>query len=235
MQFMKQKNPWDELEDSIGIKFHNSALLAQAFVHTSYVNEHKGEVAADNERLEFLGDAVLELVTTEFLYAEYPRAGEGQLTNFRAALVKGQHLAEVARTLELGKYLMLSRGEEKSGGREKNFILANALEAFIGAMYLDRGFTVAHEFISRFILTNLSDIVKQGLHVDAKSKLQEVSQEKTGVTPTYVVLSESGPDHNKVFEVGAYISKELVGTGTGSSKQKGEEAAAVEALKEKKW
>lgn len=222
------------LEQKIRIKFKNHLLLETAFVHTSYLNEHKLDPRSDNERLEFLGDAVLELVTTEYLYAAFPDTGEGQLTSFRSALVKGKHLAEVARGLDLGKYLLLSRGEEKSGGREKNYILANTLEALIGAIYLDRGFSTSHKFISRFILTNLGDILKKGLHVDAKSHLQEFSQEKFGVTPVYQVLSESGPDHNKLFEVGVLLGERLVGKGTGSSKQKAEEQAAIAALKELK-
>ena len=214
----------------IRTKFKNTALLQMAFVHTSYVNEHRGEVSEDNERLEFLGDAVRELVTTEYLYAQFPDCGEGDLTTFRSALVKGKHLSEVANELGIGQYLLLSRGEEKSGGREKNYILANAIEAIIGAMYLDRGFAVAHKFISNFILKNLGDIIRQGLHHDSKSKLQEISQEKRGVTPRYDVLSDSGPDHNKVFEVGVFIGEELIGKGTGSSKQKAEQAAATDAL-----
>lgn len=201
-------------------------------VHKSYVNEHKDESRKHNERLEFLGDAVLELVTTEFLYASFPEKGEGQLTTFRSALVKGKHLAQVARELDLGEYLLLSHGEEKSGGREKNYILANALEALIGAIYLDRGFLIAHKFISKFILTKLGDIISKGLHVDAKSKFQELSQDKVGVTPIYKVLSERGPDHNKIFEVGAFVADKLMGKGTGSSKQKAEQDAAIHALKE---
>jgi len=223
------------LERKIRIKFKNPVLLETAFVHKSYLNEHRSDPRGDNERLEFLGDAVLELVTTEYLYATFPDRGEGELTTFRSALVKGKHLAEVARALDLGQYLLLSHGEEKSGGREKNYILANTLEALIGAMYLDRGFTTSHKFISRFILTNLGDILEKGLHVDAKSKFQEFSQEKLGATPTYQVLSESGPDHNKVFEVGAFLGERLIGKGTGSSKQKAEQSAAVSALEEQGW
>jgi ribonuclease-3 len=223
------------LERKIRIKFKDHTLLETAFVHTSYLNEHKSQPLHDNERLEFLGDAVLELVTTEHLYGSFPETKEGQLTSFRSALVKGKHLAEVARTLGLGQYLLLSHGEEKSGGREKNYILANTLEALIGAIYLDRGFLTAHKFIDRFILTNLGDILRKGLHVDAKSRLQELSQEKLGITPSYQVLSESGPDHNKVFEVGAFIEGNLIGKGTGSSKQKAEEQAALAASKGKGW
>ncbi len=222
------------LEQKIRIKFKNRLLLETAFIHKSYLNEHKSDSRSDNERLEFLGDAVLELVTTEYLYGAFPDTGEGQLTSFRSALVKGRHLAEVARSLGLGNYLLLSRGEEKSGGREKNYILANTLEALIGAVYLDRGFAVSHKFISRFILTNLGDILKKGLHVDAKSHLQEFSQETLSITPAYQVLNESGPDHNKMFEVGVLLGERLVGKGTGSSKQKAEEQAAIAALRELK-
>lgn len=226
----------ENLEKTIRIQFKNIELAKLAFIHTSYLNEHKEEVSDDNERLEFLGDAVLELVATEYLYEKFPTKGEGELTNFRSALVKGNHLAEVARELDLGAFLMLSRGEEKSKGREKDYILANVLEALIGAIYLDRGFAAAHTFISRFILERLSDIVKKGLHVDSKSKLQEISQEKFGITPGYQVLSETGPDHFKTFEVGVFVGKAQIGVGTGSSKQKGEQAAATNALKlEKKW
>lgn len=223
------------LEKQIKIKFKNPALLQSAFMHTSYLNEHRDEGLEDNERLEFLGDAVLELVATEYLYETFPNTGEGELTNFRAALVKGKHLSEVASGLKLGDFLMLSHGEERSGGRTKSYILANALEALIGAIYLDRGFEIAHKFISKFILVNLGDILQKGLHVDSKSKFQELVQEKLGVTPNYQVLSESGPDHNKIFEVGAFIGENLIGKGTGSSKQKAEEKAAIAALREKGW
>lgn len=219
------------LELKIRVKFKNPAFLKTAFVHTSYVNEHRAETKEHNERLEFLGDAVLELVTTEFLYETFPETDEGQLTSFRSALVKGKHLSDVARKLGLGQYLFLSRGEEKSGGREKSYLLANALEALIGAIYLDRGFATAHKFIDRFILTNLENILKKGLHVDAKSHFQEISQEKLGATPVYQVLSESGPDHNKVFEVGAFVNGILVAKGSGSSKQNAEQDAAVAALR----
>lgn len=223
------------LQKKIRIKFKNPELLSQAFVHKSYLNEHKGEVRADNERLEFLGDAVLELVTTEFLFSKFKESEEGQLTSFRSALVKGKHLAEVSKKLELGNYLLLSRGEEKSGGSEKSYLLANTLEALIGAIYLDKGFKSAHKFISRHILAGLGEILKKGLHVDAKSHLQEMAQEKKGLTPSYKVLKEEGPDHNKVFEVGAYLGEELIGKGHGSSKQKAEQSAAQNALKTGKW
>lgn len=231
MLSIARKNLLSTLEKEIKISFKDIELLDSALVHKSYVNEHKHEKKTHNERLEFLGDAVLELLATEFLYVTFPEKGEGHLTSFRSALVKGKHLAEVARDLNLGQYLLLSRGEEKSGGREKNYILANALEALIGAIYLDKGFQSAHKFIYKFILTNLENILQKGLHVDAKSHLQEISQERHGITPVYNVLSESGPDHNKTFEVGVYIADKMVGKGTGSSKQKAEDSAAKDALK----
>lgn len=234
MQSTHQNPELSELEKKIDIEFKNKEMLKLAFVHTSYLNEHKDEISEDNERLEFLGDAVLELVVTEYLYEKFPEKGEGELTNFRSALVKGNHLAEVSHELGVGQYLMLSRGEEKSGGREKDYILANSLEALIGAIYLDCGFAQAHTFINRFIVERLGGIVKKGLHVDPKSKLQEISQERFGVTPIYVVLSETGPDHNKLFEVGVNIGMVQVGVGQGSSKQKGEQSAAANALKEEK-
>lgn len=231
MLFSKPNNPLKDLQQKIKINFKDESLLQTAFVHKSYVNEHKQQKISHNERLEFLGDAVLELVTTEFLYGTFPQEGEGRLTNFRSALVKGNHLAKVSRNLELGQYLKLSRGEERGGGREKAYLLANVLEALIGAIYLDRGFSAAHKFISKFILTNLGDILSKGLHVDPKSSLQEFAQDKYGITPIYRVLSETGPDHNKVFEVVAFINEKMVGKGTGSSKQKAEQSAAVDALR----
>jgi len=223
------------LQKKIRVKFKNPELLAQAFVHKSYLNEHKDELSNDNERLEFLGDAVLELVTTEFLFEKFTESEEGQLTSFRSALVKGRHLAEVSKKLGLGEYLLLSRGEEKSGGSEKDYLLANTLEALIGAIYLDKGFKAAHKFISRHIIAKLGEIVKKGLHVDAKSHFQEKSQDSEGKTPEYKVLSETGPDHNKIFEVGAYLGEVLIGKGHGSSKQKAEQSAAEAALKAKAW
>lgn len=236
---LKVKNEFvadfDALQRKIHVKFTNRALLEKAFVHRSYVNEHRYDKIEDNERLEFLGDAVLELVSTEYLFETFPNSGEGQLTTFRSALVKGKHLATVAEKLGLGQYLQLSKGEEKSGGRDKSFILANTLEALIGAVYLDRGFKTAHKFISNFILTNLGDILEKGLHVDAKSKFQEFSQEKLGITPSYSVVSETGPDHNKIFRVGAFLGLELIAEGDGSSKQKAEQEAAIAALKAKGW
>ncbi len=226
---------YSSLEEKIGIKFQNSELLRIAFTHKSYINENRDKELTHNERLEFLGDAVLELVATRHLFSNYPKQNEGEMTSFRSALVKGKHLAEIAFEIELGQYLFLSRGEEKSGGRTKNYILANTLEALIGAIYLDNGYESAEQFISNFILTRLDEIIEKGLHIDSKSKFQEVAQEKAESTPYYQVLSEEGPDHNKKFTMGAYIKEELVATGEGASKQKAEEQAAKNALINKGW
>ncbi|MCC7196870.1 ribonuclease III [Candidatus Peregrinibacteria bacterium] len=228
-------NRYTDLEKKLNIQFKNIDLLDAAFVHKSYMNEHKDKKREHNERLEFLGDAVLELVVTEFLYKNYPGKGEGVLTNWRSALVKGKHLAEISQKLDLGLYLYLSRGEERSGGRKKNYILANTLEALIGAIYLDTDYKTAHGFIHDHILKQLGSILELGLHIDAKSRFQEISQEEVGVTPEYRLLKDDGPDHNKNFVMGAYINNELVAEGTGSSKQKAEQEAATQALKIKGW
>lgn len=230
---LKTRN-WSELEKDIGSSFKNNQLLTLAFVHKSYVNEHEEEQSY-NERLEFLGDAVLELAVTHFLYEKYPHQPEGQLTNWRSALVKGKNLARVARKLNLGKYLLLSRGEELSGGREKDYILANTMESLIGALYLDQGFEVANAFILKSVIILLDEIIEQGLNVDAKSRVQELAQEHLDLTPTYELISESGPDHDKEFLMGIYFGSKLAGQGTGSSKQDAEQAAAHDALKQEGW
>ncbi len=230
---LKIKN-LNELQDKIGVHFQNEELLELAFVHKSYVNEHP-EVAGYNERLEFLGDAVLELAVTDFLYHNYPDQPEGQLTNWRSALVKGKNLARVSRSLGLGEYLLLSRGEELSGGRVKDYILANTQEALIGAIYLDKGFEMANQFILRNIVILLDEIIAQGLNIDAKSRIQELAQDRLGVTPRYELLNESGPDHEKTFEMGVYFGETLAGQGNGPSKQEAEQAAAKNGLQEKGW
>jgi ribonuclease III len=229
------KKRYEQLQEVIKIEFADPELLDTAFVHRSYLNEHRDVKIVHNERLEFLGDAVLELVVTEFLYKGYPTKGEGILTNWRSALVKGKHLAEIAENLKLGTYIYLSKGEEKSGGRTKHIILANILEALIGAIYLDKGYKKAHEFIEEFILARLSSILEKGLHIDAKSRFQEISQDKLGLTPEYRLVNEKGPDHNKIFIMGVYLKEELIGTGDGTSKQNAEQKAAEAALKEKNW
>ena len=231
---MTQKNNYKKLGKKIGVKVSED-LLDVAFTHRSYVNEHRDEGVEHNERLEFLGDAVLELIATKHLFERCPDKDEGVMTSFRSALVKGKQLAEIAKEIELGQYLRLSKGEEKSGGREKNCILANVLEALIGAIYLDQGYDKADEFIEKFLLTKLDGIIEKDLHIDAKSAFQESCQEKEEITPHYEVVKEEGPDHDKKFTMGVYIKEDLIATGEGSSKQNAEEQAAKNALKEKGW
>jgi ribonuclease-3 len=228
-------NDYSQLQKKIGIKLKNQKLLENAFIHRSYLNEHRKEDLQSNERMEFLGDAVLELASTRHLFDKCPDESEGAMTSFRSALVKGKHLAEIARELDLGKYLFLSHGEEQSDGREKNYILANTVEALIGAIYLDQGYGVAEKFINKFITTKLDEIIEKGLHVDAKSRFQEMCQEIEDKTPYYKVLKEEGPDHEKTFVMGAYIEEELIGKGKGTSKQNAEDQAAKSALKAKGW
>lgn len=226
---------YKDLEKKIKIKFKDKALLKKAFIHKSYMNEYRGEDLEDNERLEFLGDAVLELAATRHLFNNHPDQSEGQMTAFRSALVKGKHLAQVAIELELGKYLFLSHGEEKSGGRSKKYILANTVESLIGAIYLEHGYDGAEKFIKTFILQKLDDIIENDLHIDSKTRFQEIAQEKVGFTPHYELIKDEGPDHDKEFTMGAYIDDELIAEGKGSSKQKAEEDAAKHALKIKEW
>jgi ribonuclease-3 len=228
------KSNLSSLEEAVNLQFDNKDFLFLAFVHKSFVNEHQDQ-SESNERLEFLGDAVLELVVTDFLYHNYPANSEGELTNWRSALVKGKNLAEVARKLNLGDYLMLSRGEELSGGREKEYILANTTEAFIGAIYLDKGYDTANEFIKQHIIALLEEIIEQGLHIDAKSRVQELAQEKLNITPRYQLLEETGPDHDKIFTMGIYFDDKGIGKGDGPSKQEAEQAAAHDALKNQAW
>lgn len=231
---MKNMKKTKEIEKAVGLAFKDKGLLELAFIHRSYVNEVSGK-KDHNERLEYLGDAVLELAVTDYLYHKFPTHPEGDLTNWRSALVKGKNLAKVAKKLGLGDYLYLSRGEELSGGREKAYILANTVEALIGAIYLDSGFVVAREFIMKHIVVLLDDIISQGLDVDPKSHVQELAQEKLNVTPRYELLSETGPDHDKKFLMGIYFDVKLIADGSGSSKQDAEQAAASNALKAKKW
>jgi ribonuclease-3 len=224
-----------KLEKRIGIKFKNKDLLKEALTHRSYLNERPNLRLKHNERLEFLGDAVLELVVTEYLYRRYPDKPEGELTNFRAALVKATMLYEIASELELDNFLLLSRGEAKDLGKGRQYILANAVEALIGAIYLDKGYKPAKSFVEKNILSQLENVIKEGLLKDAKSLFQEKAQEIVNTTPTYKVLKEWGPDHAKHFVIGVYLGNELVAQGEGSSKQEAEQSAAEAALKKKKW
>lgn len=226
---------FSKLEKNLGINFSNKKLLAQALVHRSYLNEHPRFPLGHNERLEFLGDAVLELVVTEYLYKKY-KEPEGDLTNWRASLVKSEQLAKVANELKVEQYIYLSRGEaQDKTPKARQTIVANALEAIIGAIYLDQGIEECREFLEKNILVSLDYILKNHLYLDPKSRLQEISQEKTGITPVYKVLEESGPDHKKLFTVGAWLDKELVAEGKGSSKQMAQIEAAKAALEKKGW
>ena len=223
------------LEKKLKIKFKDKDLLIQAFVHRSYLNEEPKFYLANNERLEFLGDAVLELVVTEYLFQKYPHKPEGELTNWRAALVNAKMLAKISRELGFDDFLLLSRGEAKEQGKAREYILANTSESFIGALYLDRGYKSCDDFIRKHLIKELPEILERKLFKDAKSLFQEEAQEKTGVTPGYRVLEESGPDHAKNFVIGVFLRDELVAKGEGSSKQEGEEKAARNALEIKKW
>lgn len=218
-----------ELQKNLKVEFKNPDLLVSALTHRSYLNENRDFHLSHNERLEFLGDAVLELIATRHLYDNYPHP-EGELTNFRSALVNYRMLSEIARRLGIEKFLLMSRGEAKDVGRARQVILANAIEAIIGAIYLDLGYDVAKDFILREIMVELPGIINQGSYLDPKSKLQEIVQDKKGVTPSYSVITESGPDHDKVFLVGVYLGKTKVGEGKGPSKQEAEVAAAENAL-----
>jgi len=219
-----------ELEKILGVKIQNADLFLSAFTHRSYLNENRGFHLPHNERLEFLGDAVLELVATEYLYKNYPHP-EGELTNFRSALVNYKMLSDIAKRLGFEKFLLMSRGEAKDTGRARQVILANCIEAVIGALYLDLGYQATTNFVAKEVLVELPKVISGGSYMDPKSKLQEIVQEKRGVTPTYSVVSETGPDHNKVFVVGAFIGDTEVGQGTGPSKQEAELAAAENSLK----
>ena len=218
------------LEQNLSHQFKNSDLLKEALTHRSYLNEVPDWGLPHNERLEFLGDAVLELAVTEALYHRYPAYTEGQLTPIRAALVNYQMLAAIAREIDLEQFILLSRGEAKDTGRARDVILANAIEAVIGALYLDGGYLPAKRFVESAVIAHLDEVMRHSLYRDAKSALQEKIQEERKVTPTYRVLEESGPDHAKVFTVGVYFAEKLIATGTGMSKQDGEVEAAKKAL-----
>jgi len=222
-------------EEQVGVSFNDVALLRQAFTHRSYLNEHRGESAGHNERLEFLGDAVLELISTHFLYEKFPTHSEGELTAFRAALVNAVTCAEIANNLGMNEYLLLSKGESKDTGRARGILPANAFEALIGAIYLDQGMDAAREFISKHLFPKIDEIVENKLWRDSKSTLQEKVQEHEGVTPYYAVIKESGPDHDKEFVVGVYAKDKMLAQGSGKSKQEAEQDAARNALEEKGW
>lgn len=225
-----------KLEKIIDVKFNNLDFLRQSVVHRSYLNEHPDFELPHNERLEFLGDAVLEIVVTEYLFNRFPETPEGDLTNWRASLVNAKMLADISKETGLESYLYLSRGEAKDKNtKARQYILANAIEALIGAIYLDQGIRSVKKFIKKFILVKLDYILSHQLYIDPKSRFQERAQEELGITPYYKVLSEIGPDHAKIFEVGLYIGDDLIAKGKGSSKQEAQIEAAKKGIIKKDW
>ncbi len=229
------KTTLEDLEQTFGVVFKNKEILQQALVHRSYLNEHPDFPLGHNERLEFLGDAVLELIVTEHLYENYENP-EGELTNWRAAMVNSEMLAELCHDLQVEPYLYMSKGEAKDkDSKARKYILANAYEAIIGAIYIDSGWDAAKQFVVGRVLSELPRILEDKLYIDPKSKFQEAAQEHVGVTPSYKVLSEEGPDHQKEFEIGVYLGKEKVATGKGTSKHEAQVSAAQNAIDLKGW
>lgn len=226
---------FSSFEEKTGLNFKNKELLKQAFTHRSYLNENFATGLSHNERLEFLGDAVLELVTTEELFRRYPEKSEGELTAIRAAMVNTNSISEAATILGVNDYLLLSKGEAKDTGKAREYILANTYEALIGAIYLDKGYDEAEKFIENTLFIKIEAIVSKKLWRDSKSLIQEKAQESLGVTPKYEVLEESGPDHDKSFVIGIFFGETLISKGQGKSKQEAEQSAAKSALKVKGW
>jgi ribonuclease-3 len=224
-----------KLQELLGVSFKDSVVLLSAITHRSYLNEHREATWEHNERLEFLGDAVLELAVTDFLFKKYPEKPEGELTAIRAALVNTNSLAAASEIMGINKYLLMSKGESKDEGRARQYILANVFESCIGAIYLDLGYDTAQQFIAGRLFANTEEIVRKRLWQDAKSRFQEVSQEKASITPTYETVSQDGPDHDRVFTVGVFLRHEKVGEGKGRSKQEAEQQAAQAAIKNKGW
>lgn len=225
----------NEFEEKIGVRFQEKNILKEAFTHRSYLNENRHYKSGHNERLEFLGDAVLELIVTDYLYKKYPKKPEGDLTAYRSALVNSVTLSKVATDLGINEHMMMSKGESKDVGRARQYILANALEALIGAIYLDQGYEVTRIFVEKFILILTENIIEEGKWIDAKSRFQEKSQEKLSITPMYKTVKETGPDHDKHFTVGVFLEEELIAEGIGKSKQDAEQEAAKKALTKKNW
>lgn len=223
------KEEVQSLQEAIGYEFRDVNLLICALTHRSYLNENLEHPFGHNERMEFLGDAVLELVVTEVLYHQYSEKPEGELTNYRAALVKGDHLYQVGQKFDLDRYILVSKGEKKDPS-SKRYIVANAVEALIAALYMDGGLQAASLFVNRFFMPDLNEIVEKQLFLDAKSRLQEIVQEKYSITPRYFVVDEWGPDHEKNFRVVVSVDDREIGVGEGTSKQKAEQAAAKNAL-----
>lgn len=234
---LKKLPNFEELQKIIGVEFRDPGLLRQACTHRSYINENRGLGLGHNERLEFLGDAVLELVVTNFLYHKFPDRAEGDLTAYRSALVNTNSLAKVGELMGINPYLLMSKGETKDVGRARSIIIADAVEAIIGAIYTDQGYGIAANFVSRNLLevVDIDEIVDKKLWLDAKSRFQERAQEKVGITPSYKTLKETGPDHSKLFTLGVFLGDVQVATGAGLSKQEAEQKAAEKALEVKNW
>ncbi len=226
---------FSSFEEKTGIVFKDKELLKQAFIHRSYINENPHSDLSHNERLEFLGDAVLELIVTDYLYRKYPSFTEGELTAIRSALVNAVIISGIAAELGMNDYLLLSKGEAKDNGKARQYILANTYEAYMGAVYMDQGYEAAKKFVADTILPHTDEIVSKKLWRDPKSLVQEKAQEKVGTTPFYKVLYESGPDHDKHFTVGIFFGADIIAEGKGKSKQEAEQKAAENALKKKKW
>ena len=222
-------NPVTQLEDKIKIKFKDPQILFQALVHRSYINENKPQKPQSNERYEFLGDAVLELWASSQVFNLFPQYPEGDLTNLRSLVVRTENLADVAESIGIGDFIQLSKGEETHGGRHNISLLADTFESIIGAIFLDQGMKSATKFLNKFLLPSVKTISQQKIYKDPKSIFQEIAQAKEGITPRYSTLNESGPDHQKIFEIGVYIGDCQIATGKGNSKQKAEEAAAKAA------
>jgi len=226
---------FSDFEKKIKVFFKDKNLLKQSFTHRSYINENGALALSHNERLEFLGDAVLELIVTDFLFRKYPQYPEGKLTALRSALVNAVIISEIASKIGMNDYLLLSKGEAKDFGKARQYILANTYEALIGAMYLDQGYGAVDKFVTETLLPKTEEIVKKKLWRDAKSLVQEKAQEFVSLTPAYKVLGQSGPDHDKHFTVGIYFGTNLIAEGKGQSKQEAEQKAAENALKVKNW
>ena len=226
---LKANNNLDTLQKKIGISFSSKTLLKTAFVHRSYLNEHKKYKDPSNERLEFLGDAALSIVVSSFLYEKLPNATEGKLTTSRASLVRTETLAKIATSLSLGKHLVLSKGEEDTGGRENPSILANTFEALVGAIYLDRGIAKVGEFLKKTVLSDWKSLIESAVP-DNKSRLQEFVQRKYHVSPIYKLISSWGPDHARQFEIDVFVGEKKMGRGTGNNKQSAAQNAAKDAL-----
>lgn len=226
---------FSDFEQATQIVFKDKDLLKKAFIHRSYINENPSAGLSHNERLEFLGDAVLELIVTDFLYKKYPSYTEGELTSLRSALVNAIIISEVAAALGMNDFLLLSKGESKDNGKARQYILANTYEAYVGALYLDQGYEATDAFVTKSLLHKTDEIVNKKLWRDAKSLVQEKAQEFNNVTPAYKVLSESGPDHDKHFTIGILFGSTQIAEGKGKSKQEAEQSAALNALKIKNW